>query len=160
MSAHARRKVYRLPLLQKALTMAILLLGFALLGLGPLLAGLSEHDGGMVVYGAVVLLLCLLIGAVLGNIARLVVTPDYVEYRYALSSKVVPWAEVESFDVGSTPGSKYIVHIPYPTLVIHLTDGSEVVTRMAGYTAKYPTHLVNELTAYQRQLAPAPHGWP
>ncbi len=46
----------------------------------------------------------------------------------------------------------------WPTLVIGRNDGSVLVTNLASFSRTYPARAADELTAWQRQLAPAALG--
>jgi len=65
----------------------------------------------------------------------------------------VSWAEIQSFGVGASRGM-----LRWPTLVIGRNDGSVLVTNLASFSRTYPARAADELTAWQRQLAPAALG--
>ncbi len=99
--------------------------------------------------GALLLLFPLWVGAVVAT-NRLVVTPAGLVYSYYLHRRAVSWAEVQSFGVGASR-----TMMRWPTVVICRNDGSALVTNLASFTRTYPARIADELTAWQRQLAPA-----
>jgi hypothetical protein len=151
MSGADRLRDYRPPLASVApgwvFTGLWLFLGLSTVTLGP-----GKHDWGGTVLGALVLLSAFWLAAHLAT-SRLTVTPDGVVSRNYLRRKVVGWAEIESFGVGPSRG-----RMRYPTVVIHRKDGSLLVTCLASFTRTYPARIADELTAWQRRLAPAPLG--
>ena len=113
-----------------------------------------SHRGGAsaAVVGALVLLLSLGIGAALAT-NRLIVTPAGLVYSFRLRRRAVSWAEIQSFGVGASRGM-----LRWPTLVIGRNDRSVLVTNLASFSRTYPARVADELTAWQRQLAPAALG--
>jgi len=151
MSGAGELTVYRPPFLGIALGLACAAI-FFIVGLSMVTIGPSQHDWAAVAFGALVLLVSLWLGATLAT-NRLIVTPVGLVNCKNLRRRVVSWAEVRSFGVGLTRGS-----MRWPTLVIHRNDGSQLVTNLASFTRTYPARIADELTAWQRQLAPAAHG--
>jgi hypothetical protein len=145
-------KVYRPPFLSLALAWVGAGL-FFVVGLSMVTIGPSHRDGASsVVLGALALLLALSIGTVLAT-NRLTVTSAGLVYRNNLRRRVVSWAEVQSFGVGKSRN-----RMQWPTLVIRRNGGSLLVTNLASFTRTYPARVAAELTAWQRQLAPAGPG--
>jgi hypothetical protein len=151
MSGAGELKVYRPPFLGRALGLVCSAV-FFLVGLSMVTIGPSQHDWAAVVLGALGLLLSLWLVATLAT-NRLIVTPAGLVHWKNLRRRVVSWAEVQSFGVGMSRGTTR-----WPTLVIHRNDGSLLVTNLASFTRTYPARIADELTVWQRQLAPAALG--
>jgi len=100
-----------------------------------------------VAVGVCVVLLSLWMGALLVT-SGLIVTSDGLANRYNLRRRLIGWPEVESFTVGPGRGWRR-----YPTLIICLTDGSQVLTNVTSFTAKHPSQVARELIALQANAA-------
>jgi hypothetical protein len=123
---------------------------FFVVGLSGVTVGASQHDGaGSVVVGAVAVLFSLCLGVTLAT-NRLVVTAAGLVYWNNLRRRFIGWPEIRSFGVG--PGRSVA---RYPCPIIYLNVGKVTVTSLASFTAKRPTGIVGQLTAFQRDLAPA-----
>lgn len=100
-----------------------------------------------VIDGASATALSLLLGAVLAT-DRLIVTPAGLICKSNLRSKAISWPEVRSFTVGPGRG-----RMGWPALIIRLDDDSQVITKIASFTARYPAGVARELTALQADAA-------
>lgn len=152
MSGAGELKVYRPPFVCIALGLVCSAI-FFIVGLSMVTIGPSQHDAASAAaVGALVLLFSLLLGATLAT-NRLIVTPAGLVHWKNLRRRVVSWAEVQSFGVGASRSM-----MGWPTLLIHRNDGSLLVTNLASFTRTNPARIADELTAWQRQLAPAALG--
>jgi hypothetical protein len=102
-----------------------------------------------VIVGASATVFSLLLGAVLAT-DRLIVTPAGLICKSNLRSKAISWPEVKSFTVGPGRG-----RMGWPALIIRLDDDSQVITKIASFTARYPAGVARELTALQADAAAA-----
>jgi hypothetical protein len=81
----------------------------------------------------------------------LVATPAELVYWDWMRRRSVGWTEIRSFRVGrgrSRGG--------WPAVIITLDNGTRIRTEVAAYRRGYPAGIATELTALQRQYAPAP----
>lgn len=146
----AGKRVYRPSILLLA-PMWVVVAGFLVIGLSMVTIGPGEPlPVSSVSVGAVALLIALWLGAALAT-SRLTATPARLVSWNFLRRRSVGWAEVQSFSV--IPGSSLF---SWPSLAIHPEDGSVVATCVASFAGKKPARVAAELTALQRELAPAP----
>jgi hypothetical protein len=123
---------------------------FFVVGLSSITVGASQHGGaGSVVVGVVALLFSLCLGLTLAT-NRLGVTAAGLVYWNNLRRRLIGWPEIRSFGVGP---SRSLARYPCP--IIYLNVGKVTVTSLASFTAKRPTRIVGQLTAFQRDVAPA-----
>lgn len=154
MSRPAALKVYRIPFLSTAIGWVCAAIFFTI-GVGTTAMAARSYPAMNAVIGTLTILLSLwLAAAVAPN--RLIVTPAGLAYRSNLRRRFIGWSEVKSFGVGrSRTGGFAGGWVPWPTLVIHRTDGSVLDTHLAFFTARHPARIVGELATWQRQLAPS-----
>ncbi len=81
----------------------------------------------------------------------LIATPAELVYWDWTRRRSLEWTEVQSFHVG--PG---LGRVGWPTVIITLRTGTRIPTQVAAYRRSYPARIAAELTALQRQYAPAP----
>jgi hypothetical protein len=102
-----------------------------------------------VAVGVLAALFSLWMGAVLAT-NSLIVTSAGLIHRHNLRRRLIGWPEIESFTVGPGRG-----RMRWPTLIVRLSDGSQVITDVASYTTGYPGRIARELTAVQASSAAA-----
>jgi hypothetical protein len=125
---------------------------FVLLGLGFVLGGPAKGDWvGPEIIGVVLLLLAAFgIRAMATSV--LIATPaELVYWRNWTRRRSLDWTEIQSFGVG--PGRN---RGGWPAVIITLNTGTSIRTEVAAYRRSYPARISAELTALQRQYAPAP----
>ena len=150
MPAGAPRQVFR-PSPPTRVIGWVLTTVFALPGLVLVLGGLFGGDwaGPEIAGVALLLLAAFCVRATATSV--LVATPAELAYWDWTRRRTAGWAEIRSFRVGrgrSRGG--------WPTVVITLNDGTRIRTEVAAYRRSYPAGIAAELTALQRQYAPAP----
>jgi hypothetical protein len=124
---------------------------FVLPGLVLALGGLFGGDwvGPELTGVALLLLAAFCIRAMSTSV--LVATPAELVYWDWMRRRSVGWTEIRSFRVGrgrSRGG--------WPAVIITLDNGTRIRTEVAAYRRGYPAGIATELTALQRQYAPAP----
>jgi hypothetical protein len=147
------RRVYRT---QRAARVFAWILALFVFLLGVVIATGSPSEPGKggtigvilgVLGGVFGVLLSLWMGAFLAT-DGLTVSSDGLINRRNLRRRLMSWSEVESFTVGPGRG-----RMRYPTLIICLTDGSQVLTSVTSFTARHPSQVARELTGLQRSAA-------
>ena len=82
----------------------------------------------------------------------LIATPAELVYWWNWTRRrTLNWTEIQSFSVG--PGRN---RGGWPAVIITLNTGTRIRTEVAAYRRSYPARISAELTALQRQYAPAP----
>jgi hypothetical protein len=125
---------------------------FVLLGLGFVLGGPGGGDWvGPEIMGVVLLLLAAFgIRAMATSV--LIATPAELVYWWNWTRRrSLDWTEIQSFGVGAGRNRG-----GWPTVIITLNTGTRIRTEVAAYRRSYPARISAELTALQRQYAPAP----
>jgi hypothetical protein len=125
---------------------------FVLFGLLFVLGGLGGGDWvGSEIMGVVLLLLAAFgIRAMATSV--LIATPAELVYWWNWTRRrSVDWTEIQSFSVG--PGRN---RGGWPAVIITLNAGTRIRTEVSAYRRSYPARISAELTALQRQYAPAP----
>jgi hypothetical protein len=125
---------------------------FVLLGLVFVLGGLGGGDWvGPEIVGVVLLLLAAFgIRAMATSV--LIATPAELVYWWNWTRRrSLDWTEIQSFGVGAGRSRG-----GWPTVIITLNTGARIRTEVAAYRRSYPARISAELTALQRQYAPAP----
>lgn len=120
---------------------------FVLIGLGLLLGGPGWGD--RVAGVAPLLPAAFLIRAMATSV--LIATPAELVYWDWTRRRPLEWTEVKSFHAGPGRGRGQ-----WPTVIITLKTGATIYTQVAAYRRSYPARIAAELTALQRQYAPAP----
>jgi hypothetical protein len=145
MSSAVRLRVYRASLFSTVRS----LVGCAVILILGLVMVTNGGEISVAVLGALVLVFSFWLIADVAT-DRLIVTPDGLVYINHLRQKFVSWAEISSFAVGYGRSRRW------STLIIRRTDGSYLVTDFNSLTRTYPAHIADELTGWQRKLAPPP----
>jgi hypothetical protein len=125
---------------------------FVLLGLVFVLGGPGGGDWvGPEIVGVVLLLLAAFgIRAMATSV--LIPTPaELVYWRNWTRRRSLDWTEIQSFGVGAGRSRG-----GWPTVIITLNTGTRIRAEVAAYRRSYPARISAELTALQRQYAPAP----
>ena len=151
MPADAPRQVFR-PSPPNYVIGWVLTTFFVLLGLVFVLGGLGGGDWvGPEIMGVVLLLLAAFgIRAMATSV--LIATPAELVYWWNWTRRrSLDWAEIQSFGVGAGRSRG-----GWPTVIITLNTGARIRTEVAAYRRSYPARISAELTALQRQYAPAP----
>jgi hypothetical protein len=125
---------------------------FVLPGLALVLGGLGGGDwvGPEIMGVALLLLAAVCIRAMATSV--LIATPAELVYWWNWTRRrSLDWTEIQSFGVGrgrSRGG--------WPAVIITLNTGTRIRTEVAANRRSYPARISAELTALQRQYAPAP----
>jgi hypothetical protein len=150
MPADAPRQVFR-PAPPNYVIGWVLATFFGLPGLALVLGGLGGGDWvGPEIVGVVLLLLAAFCIRAMAT-SVLIATPAELVYWDWMRRRSVEWTEILSFRVGrgrSRGG--------WPAVIITLNNGTLIRTEVAAYRRSYPARIAVELTALQRQYAPAP----
>ncbi len=152
MSGAGELKVYRAPALCRALAWVPCAIFFVLGVDGVTIGARQPYPALGVAVGVFGLLFSLSLGTALAT-NRLIVTPAGLVYCNNLRRRAISWTDVQSVRVGASRG-----RMRWPAVVICRNDGSALVTNLASFTRTYPARIADELTAWQRQLAPAALG--
>ena len=146
MPADAPRLVFR-PSPPSFVVGWVLTTSFVLLGLVLVLGG--QGWGARIVGVVLLLLAAFFIRAMATSV--LIATPAELVYWDWTRRRSLEWTEVQSFHVGRGRGRG-----GWPTVIITLKTGTRISTQVAAYRRSYPARIAVELTALQRQYAPAP----
>jgi hypothetical protein len=144
MPADAPRLVFR-PSPPSYVVGWVLTTFFVLLGLVLVLGG---PGWGARIVGVVLLLIAAFFIRAMDT-SVLIATPAELVYWDWTRRRSLEWTEVQSFHVGPGRGG-------WPTVIITLKTGTRIPTQVAAYRRSYPARIAAELTALQRQYAPAP----
>ena len=150
MPADAPRQVFR-PSPPNYVIGWVVVTFFVLLGLGFVGAGPSAGNWVWPEIMGVLLLLLAAFGVRSMATSVLIATPAELVYWDWMRRRSVEWTEILSFRVGrgrSRGG--------WPAVIITLNNGTLIRTEVAAYRRSYPARIAVELTALQRQYAPAP----
>ena len=151
MPADAPRQVFR-PSPPNYVIGWVLTTFFVLLGLVFVLGGLGGGDWAGPEIMGVVLLLLAAFGIRAMATSVLIATPAELVYWWNWTRRrSLDWTEIQSFGVGAGRSRG-----GWPTVIITLNTGARIRTEVAAYRRSYPARISAELTALQRQYAPAP----
>lgn len=151
MPADAPRQVFR-PSRPTYVVGWVVTTFFMLLGLAFVVAGLGGGDWvGPEITGVFLLLLAAFCIRAMAT-SVLIATPAGLVYWWNWTRRrSLDWTEIQSFGVGrgrSRGG--------WPAVIITLDTGTRIRTEVAANRRSYPARISAELTALQRQYAPAP----
>jgi len=85
-------------------------------------------------------------GAALRLTVDVTLTPAEISYRYNFRRRAIPWTSVESFRVGSAPGSG-----SWPCVVVDVRPTGSARLPVAG-TQRYVRRMIAEFEAYRAAL--------
>jgi hypothetical protein len=125
---------------------------FALLGLTFVVGGLGGGDWvGPEIAGVTLLLFAALCIRAMAT-SVLIATPAELVYWWNWTRRrSLDWTEIQSFGVGAGRSLG-----GWPAVIIILNTGTRIRTEVAANRRSYPARISAELTALQRQYAPAP----
>jgi len=154
MSKPDELKVYRISFLSIAIGWVCAVVFFTI-GVGITAMAAHSYPAMNALVGTLAIVFSLWLAAVVTT-TRLIVTHAGLAYWGNLRRRFIGWSEVKSSGVGrSRTGGFTGGWFPWPALAIYRNDGSVLVTRLAFFTARHPARIAEELTTWQRQLAPS-----